>query len=195
MISNLSARIAAGLGRASIIPQDECDLYAYGFYIMLSKVMFFLITTLFGLIFGVCVESIVFYVLFSVLRAYAGGIHASTETKCFLFTSAAMFLCVFGIFCIKKFEIEMPNIVLFAASLVPTVVFSPLDTEEKPLSKSEKKKYKKITVAVSVVYASAAIVCILLKKPNFFYSIEFAVVLETVLLLSGKIKKAVKSKR
>ena len=79
LISKLSERIAVGLKQSSIIQEDDVELYAYGFYILISKLLFLIIALILGVILNLVFESLVFYVSFSIIRAYAGGIHANNK--------------------------------------------------------------------------------------------------------------------
>ncbi len=76
LLSKLSECIAVGLARSSVIQNEDVELYAYGFYILISKLLFLIISLIFGVILNIVLESLVFYVLFSIIRAYAGGVHA-----------------------------------------------------------------------------------------------------------------------
>ena len=69
-------RIARKLAVSGIIDPDETDLYAYGFFLLLSRGIYLLVTSIFGAVFGILWENVLFYVSFSLLREYAGGIHA-----------------------------------------------------------------------------------------------------------------------
>ncbi len=92
MISRLSELVVNALCKTSIIEESDKELYLYGFFILLSQVFFFLITSLFGLVLGTLWESIAFYFMFSTLRSYAGGFHASKESVCTFCTTVALFL-------------------------------------------------------------------------------------------------------
>ena len=76
LLSKLSERIAVGLARSSVIQNEDVELYAYGFYILISKLLFLIMALIFGVILNIVLESLVFYVLFSIIRAYAGGVYA-----------------------------------------------------------------------------------------------------------------------
>ena len=130
MISKLSERIAVGLKQSSIIEEDDVELYAYGFYILISKLLFLIIALILGVILNIVFESIVFYVSFSIIRAYAGGVHANREWKCFLYTSISIVMCALGIKIMNKIEPTTFFVSMLIISSVIIVVFSPLDTKE-----------------------------------------------------------------
>lgn len=52
---------------------------------------------MFGLILHIAIESIVFFILFCLIRSYAGGVHASSELKCTVYTTSTLLICILGI--------------------------------------------------------------------------------------------------
>ena len=97
MISRLSNRIVQSLYKSGAIPAEEKELYNYGFFLLLSKMFFLGIAMAFGAIWNVFWESLLFYIMFSILREYAGGVHASKEAICLISTTTSMFF-VLGAF-------------------------------------------------------------------------------------------------
>lgn len=189
MISEISKRIAVGLSRSSVIAEEDIDLYAYGFFSLLSKLLFFLVTAFFGILLKITVESILFYVLFSLLRTYAGGIHADKEWKCLCFTTTAMFLSVL---CIKALTVSNPFLITVTLTFVFSLVIvcaSPLETDEKPLRENERRKYKIITIGILVLYLFFLFVFVLIKKWNLYYTIVMVIWMAAVLLIIGITKR------
>ena len=86
----------------NIILAANKELYTYGFFLILSKVLFFGISVLFGIIQNVLWESIVFYIEFSVLWQYAGGYHASKENVCMVATSGLLFVFALAIWLAER---------------------------------------------------------------------------------------------
>ena len=81
MINNLSTRITNKLLAKGNIAEDERELYIYGLFMLLSHLMYLVLTIVFGLIFKCFLESVIFYIAFQFIRRYAGGYHAETETR------------------------------------------------------------------------------------------------------------------
>lgn len=191
MISKISAKMADYLFIKSAISKEDREIYSYGFFILLSRIMFFIISATVGLIFHLLPESIVFFVFFSLIRAYAGGIHASTELRCTFFTSAAIFVCVFGIKLSVKHNADYLLLALLILSAILIFLLSPLDTQEKPLAERERKRFKKLSCVFAAVIVFAASVLYLLDLKSFSFSCVFAMIFESVLLVFGKIKQRI----
>ena len=188
LISKLSERIAVGLKQSSIIEEDDVELYAYGFYILISKLLFLIIALILGVILNIVFESIVFYVSFSIIRAYAGGVHANKEWKCFLYTSISIVMCALGI----KVLINQKPTVFFAVILMISsliiIIISPLDTKEKPLSAKEKEKYYMISAIVLLSYILVILLLAKLGIMKVCYAIMIAIFLESILLMAGLVQ-------
>lgn len=182
MISRLSSIITEALLKAQVIEEADRELYVYGFFVLLSQGLFFLISVLFGCIFGTLCESIVFYFMFSTLRCYAGGFHASKESVCTCCTTAALFLAELSIWTLTKAE----NILLPLCTLVlcSAVVYlqSPLDSEDKPLSYIEFCSYRRKSRTIVVGVVIIAIIGIWASFLGILYAATSSMVLESFLL-------------
>ena len=195
LLSKLSERIAVGLARSSVIQNEDVELYAYGFYILISKLLFLIMALIFGVILNIVLESLVFYVLFSIIRAYAGGVHADKEWKCFFYTSISIIMCVLGLKILINIELTCVYVSLLIASSLLIILFSPLDTEEKLLSEIEREKYSIISLLILLIYLTMSLVLVITGIRSISYSICVAVTLEAILLSAGKIKQITNKNR
>lgn len=186
MISKLAEKAANVLCTNDNIEQDDRELYIYGFFILFSKVIYFLLTALLGLMFGIVLESIVFYIMFTVIRGYAGGVHASTECACMIFTSLSLLICIAAIKVCIDYSLVVLPIIMFVLSTICIIALSPLDTKEKRLSEEEKKVYRRKTHLFTTIILLAAVLSLTSKYAPLFYPCVFSLMLESVLLLIGK---------
>ncbi len=188
MISKLSSKVACKFIDYSNGSYNDIEIYKYGFFIIFSNIIFFALTLLLGIMFNVTLSSIIFYLAFSSIRQYAGGYHASSETKCNIITSCLIFT---NIIIIKLSTIyNLNNILLLSAilSFICIFLFSPLDTHEKPLSKKEKEYYGKISKCVLIVILCLIGITYNFQFRNIFSSLCMSLNLECILLIMGKIK-------
>ena len=189
MIGKLSAYIVRLFIKQSVIRDEEQELYTYGFFMLLSQIIFLILACVYGLIFGCFFESIIFFIAFQFIRRYAGGYHAATETRCEIMSALSMAVCV-GV--IKLSKIYGFHTVLLAAGVLSAVCIfclCPLDTPEKPLSEKEVKHYRKVSWLILLVIAVLMLV-------SYIFSIELllapsclSLILESILLAAGKIKR------
>lgn len=66
--------------------KDNFDLYEYAVYIILASALHIATIIVLGLFFNLLVESLVFYFSFIAIRKFAGGYHAKTPSRCYLFS-------------------------------------------------------------------------------------------------------------
>lgn len=191
MISKLSSKIADRLCAEAVIAADDKDLYSYGFFVILSRILFFVEATIFGIILHTVVESIVFFVLFSIIRSYAGGVHASSEFKCTAYTTSALLICILSIKTLMQYNFDYIILILLILSAICILLLSPLDSLEKPLNKEETKHYRKVSWIITGLIIVLTLAFYLLDLKSISLSCAISLVLESVLLIAGKVKEKI----
>ena len=184
----IAEHITQKLIASSVIEESDRELYSYGFFLLLSSVLYLIVAAIFGSAFGILWESIVFYFLFSILREYAGGIHAKTEHGCMLSTILALLLSIIGIRKMMQAELSTAAMVFLIVGCAAVFLFSPLDVPEKPLSAKDWRHYRRISRWLATAYAllgvwAAATGWLIL------YPIAASITLEGILLLAGTINQ------
>lgn len=84
-ISKLSASIIINKINIS---QKKKPIYTYAFEIIYSTLFCFICMIIFGIWQNKLIQTIEFIILFSILRLFSGGYHASTYRNCFLLTNS-----------------------------------------------------------------------------------------------------------
>lgn len=189
MISLLSNKIVYRFFKRTDILADEQELYRYGFFILFSQILYFIIIITIGILCKAILESIIFYIAFQFIRRYAGGYHAATETRCEVLSTLSIIASI-GIIKLSKIY-DFKTILLFItiASMVLIFFLCPLDTPEKPLSEKEFKYFRKISWIILLVISSIIIVSYFFKFNILFTPCCVSLILESVLLIAGKIKR------
>lgn len=187
MISKLSTRIARMLYAESIIESNDVELYKYGLYILLSHLFFFCFSVICGLFYCVPLEAALFYAAFSLIRSYAGGIHAKTETTCTWLTAVAIAssVCLIRVFTTHPNTTAIICMILFGSLAV--IVLAPLDSSEKPLDSNEKKKYRRIAILILTGLDAAAMLAAIFNISRIGIGIAVSLTLEGFLLSAGKL--------
>lgn len=189
MFSKLSNKIVYRFFKRTDILDDEQELYKYGFFILFSQILYFIITITLGILCKAILESIIFYIAFQFIRRYAGGYHAATETRCEILSTLSIAASI-GIIKLSKIY-NFKTILLFitVVSMVLIFCFCPLDTPEKPLSEKEFKYFRKISWIILLVISSIIIVSYFFKFSILFTPCCVSLILESILLVAGKIKR------
>lgn len=182
----IAEHITQKLIASSVIEEGDRELYSYGFFLLLSSVLYLVVAVIFGSAFGILWESIVFYLLFSILRRYAGGIHAKTEHGCMLSTILALLLSIIGIRKMMQAELSTAAMVFLIVGCAAVFLFSPLDVPEKRLSADDWRHYRRISRRLAAVYALLGVWAVAAGWP-ILYPVAASTTLEGILLLAGTI--------
>lgn len=189
MISKLSNYLTGKLLSNGTVSDEDKDLYIYGLFMLISHLMFFIIALIFGLFLGCVFESIIFYIAFQFIRKFAGGYHASTETRCEIFSTLSILACIVVIKLSKTYDFQTVLLLITILSAVCIFVFCPLDTPEKPLSDKEFKYFRKISWLILFVIVATIIISYVFKFQIVTVPCCLSLILESILLVAGKIKR------
>ncbi|MEG1834585.1 MAG: accessory gene regulator B family protein [Oscillospiraceae bacterium] len=189
MITNIAAKIADWLIKGGSIEKDEKDLYQYGLFFFLTALVFLLSATILGAIFGVLLGSFIFFMSFFVIRQFAGGYHAKTETRCQFLSLISISLSIF-ILGMLKGTTPIPLLIISNAFAIVIFLLSPVDTAERELSAEEIKVFRKISqIVISLLICSTNLAFFWIKP--ICSALCIAICLEGILLSSAFLKKAV----
>lgn len=188
MIEKCAEKIVRYYFKQKLIDSCYADQVKYGLFLLISHIQYLLICLIFGFIFKCVLESIIFFICFSILRMFCGGFHASTETRCFIISFIAIATSTFFIFLFEKHNYWWFLIVLTFISTIITLLLSPVDNKNKPLTKEEKRKMHKYVFFIIIVYST--LIILFFKK--FYYlsvSIAISLTISSLFLIIGKIKQ------
>lgn len=189
MIDNLSKKLTARLLKKGVINDEEQELYIYALFILISSLMYLVLVGILGLILNCFFESIIFFIAFQFIRKYAGGYHASTETRCEIMSTLSMIASVVIIKLAKAYDFKTILLCVAVAAALLITVFCPLDTPEKLLSKKEFRYFRKISWIILAIIFSAVVVSYCFSVKILFAPCCVSLILESILITAGKIKQ------
>lgn len=169
---------------------DNYELYEYAIYIILSSAFHMATVIVLGLVFNLLTESLVFYLSFIVIRKFAGGYHAKTPVRCYLFSFASNII----ILCLVKWLSSINTLFIFIfiifelLCVVLILLISPLDTENNPLTGQEKKMYRMLTSIITILIFIISSLCFFKGYINIGSSMICGVVMSALVLLMRKIQ-------
>lgn len=170
--------------------RNNFDLYEYAVYIILSSALHIITVITLGLCFNLLVESLVFYFSFIAIRKFAGGYHAKTPVRCYLFSFASNII----ILCLVKWLSSINTLFIFIfiifelLCVVLILLISPLDTENNPLTGQEKKMYRMLTSIITILIFIISSLCFFKGYRNIGSSMICGVVMSALALLMRKIQ-------
>lgn len=168
---------------------EQADLYAYGFFILISKGLSLVEVLLCGIILHNVWHAILFYFVFTPLREYSGGIHARKEKTCIFCTALALFLSIAGI---KLLEVTVGCVIQSALLIIGTSAvfhFSPMDTQEKPLDEDGHVLFGQKSKCLCIVADLFAVLSYLIGFRGIMNAVSMALALEGILLIAGGLQR------
>lgn len=190
MIERISRKITNRLLLKKVIKQEDWEIYQYGVYQLIINVVHIITLLILGIIFNEVWQGIIFALTFVILRIYAGGYHAPTPLKCYLLTTSII-IAVLSV--MKYVEIDyFVCLILLIISSIVILIFSPVESENKPLDMMEKMIYRRKTFMIWGIETGAAIVCAIVKVKSILICITMAEVVLCFALISEVIKQKTK---
>lgn len=186
LLTRLSRKIVNDLTRSDIVKAEDAEIYIYGINQILMYSINISSALIIGLIFGKFFEAAVFIVAYCSLRSFAGGYHAKTPLRCYVFSVIMLIIVLVGIKYLYLTE-WMYYVVLLAAALV-VIVLSPVEDKNKPLDEIEYRVYKKRTILIVATELLIGIVLKLMGLDNLFVAVVYSFVVLSFILVAGKVK-------
>ena len=186
LLANLSQKIGNDLVKSKVVEAEDVEIYIYGINQILVSILNVSSALIIGFIFGVIPEVAVFMAAYIPLRSFAGGYHAQTPLRCYIFSVIMLIVISIGL---KYLHIAdwVYYAVLVAATLV-VLVLSPVEDRNKPLDEIEHKVYKRRTILIAAVELTLAMLLKLLMLDDLFIATAYSFVVLSLMLIAGKVK-------
>ena len=164
MIKKMASSLAHYFAGKELYPVEKTKVYSYGFELLLSTFANALGILLLSIIFGVVPGAILFSVAFISIRVTAGGYHAKHHWSCFL-TVIVVFLFFALVSRYISAALVLPYVAFSAVTaLVLVLIFSPVEADNKPLGKEQKKKLRTQSLILVGVNTALAVVFMLVPQ-------------------------------
>ena len=192
-METLAIKFVNRLISSSIIKKEDAEIYIYGF----KEIVFValnLITTIFiGLIFNKIFEVILFMITYIPIRVYAGGYHARTKLRCYIF-SVLMLISVCYI--LKLYLLKSYLLIVTLAIISSSIILylAPVEDKNKPLDEIEIEVYTKRTIRNLIVVLIVLCITLIFNKINLSACICISLLCNGVILILGKINNSVRYK-
>lgn len=186
LLTRLAGKIGNDLVHSSVIKEEDAEIYIYGINQILVSVLNVSSALIIGLIFGVFFEITVFMAAYIPLRSFAGGYHAKTPLRCYIFS--VIMLIVVSIGMKYLYMTEWVYYVVLAAAASVVLILSPVEDRNKPLDETEHKVYKRRTVLIMTVELFIALLLKLAVLDTLFVAIVYSFIVLSLMLVTGKVK-------
>lgn len=172
-----------------VIKNEEKELYAYGLFMLISYIVFFLISILFGILLSIPFFSMLFFLIFCLIRNYAGGIHAHSEIKCDIITTLSILISELLIKIFIENNLRWIALLMLIMSSVAFIVIKPVATEQKKISEKEQVYFHKKVIVLDISAVMVSIISIALGTYKIMISLSIGLSLAGILLILGKIQQ------
>ena len=186
LLARLAGKIGNNLVHSNVIKEEDAEIYIYGINQILVSVLNVSSALIIGLIFGVLPEIAVFMAAYIPLRSFAGGYHAKTPLRCYIFS--VIMLIVVSIGMNYLYMEDWVYYVVFAASALVVLILAPVEDSNKPLDETEHKVYKRRTTLIAAIELIIALLLKMLISDSLFVAIVYSFVVLSLMLVAGKVK-------
>lgn len=190
MLDYLSENIVDFLLQKKIISQENREIYAYGYQIIISSISGVVMIFIIGGALNCLIESLVFLIVFISTRQYSGGYHAHTYFKCcLLFVSSYLVILA-----LEQFMIDSINIYhiicLMTVYILTILKYAPVENENKKLSDKNKALNRKKSIVISMLWMFM-VIGLYPVFPTLSLLIVLTLIFVTVYILIAKSRKEV----
>lgn len=182
MINRISERIAIFLLNKKVIEEKELEIYIYGYEVLISSVIDFFIVLLIAVIFNRIILMTIFFTMFVSIRIYTGGYHADTFGKCKI---VFIMICLLVTLTAYIRILLMPMIIIMMFYNATVFILAPVENINKPLTNCEKTKYRNISIVLSIIWTTIAVITYF-SFTEICQSIAVTALIIAVMMIVGK---------
>lgn len=186
MLSLVSRRLVEFLAENKVIVSEDKPIYIYGIEQGILMFINICTTLVLGILFNKLLASLVFMVAYIPFRSYAGGYHAKTKMRCYLFSVGMLIICFMGIDILGQNE-SIGNLVLCIA-LGVIAVLVPVADVNKPLSLKEQQVFRKRALIILLVIVVIMMIFNGLGNKEIARTLQIVIISVGAMVTLGKIK-------
>lgn len=189
MFKHMAEGIALLLIRSNTVDIEEREVYVFGLEVMLLNSINVLMALIISLITGTMWHFASFMLIFVPLRIFSGGYHAKRSETCFVISTLVYIATVL---IVKLYPMLYASTavtaVLFAVSILITVILAPVVNKNNPLSEHERKRNRLISI---VLIAVDSVIFIMLRLLELSVAVNVMIFLtvNSITMLAGVSKE------
>lgn len=165
MIQQLSWSITNIFIDNKTIPNEDGEIYAFGFECMLATAIQIMVLLIAGLLFKCLTQLAIFTLAFTQIKKHIGGWHADTHFTCISGFTLASIVMVFSC----SFIPIWGSIIFMLIALFLIYKFAPIQHTNNPKTKDEILQGRKIAIITTII--EIIIICVLLISPFAQYAL------------------------
>lgn len=185
MFKGISAYIADLLVKNETITENEHDIYSFGIQQGINILINLITILFFGILFGEIWQSLIFTIAYVPLRSYAGGFHAKTPTRCYVFSCCLISAVLLAIKYLLPEDFIYSS--LLAAGGIIIILLAPVDTLNKRLDQVEVRVYRNRTLIIVAMETVVYVLSIIFTAEMIYKPISLSFVSAAFMLALGVI--------
>lgn len=171
----------------NMISEEDKEWYEYSLQIIIEKIIGFSTILAISVIWNYFLQTVVFLLVFSIIRNYSGGFHFRHFGSCYLFSTGIylVFLLLF-----QKYRVEFTSIVMLIVFLIVLGIMC-IGAVNNPAAhwnvKEQCEKNSSIRIVAVIIYCSIVGLKIAGIEDSFLWFMVFGICLSFAGLIAGMI--------
>lgn len=186
----VAKRITDWLVKGGSITEEDREVYEFGLDNLLSTLTNFIIIMCIGLLLGIIVESVIFYMTYLLLRIYAGGYHADKPLTCFFISIIILIPFLLAIRSQQMWNVQEVSFLVLIVSVIVLVLITPVGNKNKMLDDLEKVVYRRRLLRNLAIASVAMVILFVLSLHQYSAAVLCGILLSMFIAVAGKIKLA-----
>jgi len=169
-----------------MIPEEDYELYCYGFLTGLELLVFLLTSLLLSAYFGKLSECIVFLLVFISIRSFAGGLHLERFISCFLLSCTVL---PGTLFLSARLSLQYEwTLLLTVGGLAAIRFIAPVDNHNRPTDDAEQQYFSRKLNHILLLILAASVMMQLFRLDGYLTLVMVTLQVIMWSMLLGKIK-------
>lgn len=191
MLQELAEDITFFLAKNKIIDMDERDIYIYGFQLLISSLLITITILFIGFLFNKFFLTILFVIVYVLLRAFTGGYHANYYWQCYLISNSIYISVLIINYIVPQNNKIYIGLFAFIFSTIIILLFAPVENIQNPKTEKLTEKNKKISRFIVFVLSIIMILGHMINKDliDLWFVISMAELAVAILILIPTIRR------
>ena len=183
------SRLLSILQTQGFVDDSNDKIVELGLQRLKTIVLDILFSLLLSFLLGDLLVGIIFELSYCILRVYAGGYHAPTKLICtwLSYISVVLFLILIFFLPLRSIVMHM----LLSAAILSVVLFSPVESKNKPLSNREKQVYRRNSLLIAIAELAAYLLLFYNNTVLYAKTICFAICLVAIGQIADVLQKKI----
>lgn len=192
MFAKTADTITKKLQENNSISSEQCEICRFGFQQGLTILLNAVTVIVIGSVMKELWQAILFMALYAPLRSNAGGFHARTATRCYVYS---ILLMIAVLLAMKYLYIPIfICIIAFVISCAVILLLAPVEDANKPLDDIEQVVYRKRTYVITAIEAFFCVIALLCGAKQIMLCFIWAFIMIGCILIAGKMKNGLDHK-